>query len=142
MVGYLLCINVIFASVTFGHLDGHWFGLISPASRSKMKRREGDKAGGIDIGDVMLKCKLKVVVGGGGGGGVEGAETDKKSIKFNYSTQKIDFKVVGLTTSVSTLLQVTHLPRFFLQFDFFVTYLPYLTSKRFTTWSIIFHLKL
>ena len=29
-----------------------------------MKRREGDKAGGIDIEDLMVKCKQKVVVGG------------------------------------------------------------------------------
>ena len=47
-----------------------------------MKRREGDRAGGINIEDLMLKCKQKVCVcvcgggGGGGGGGVKGAETD------------------------------------------------------------------
>ena len=42
-----------------------------------MKRREGDKAGGINIEDLMVKCKQKVLVvvgwwwwwGGGGGGG-------------------------------------------------------------------------
>ena len=49
--------------MTFGHLDGPGFGSISPASRSKMKRREGDRAGGINIEDLMLKCKQKVVVG-------------------------------------------------------------------------------
>ena len=36
-----------------------------------MKRREGDKAGGIDIEDLMVKCKQKVVVGG-----FERTETD------------------------------------------------------------------
>ena len=46
-----------------------------------MNRREGDRAGGINIEDLKVKCKQKVVVvvvggGGGGGGGVEGAETD------------------------------------------------------------------
>ena len=50
--------------MTFGHLGGPGFGLISPASRSKMKRREGGSAGGIIIEDLMLKCKQKVVVGG------------------------------------------------------------------------------
>ena len=29
-----------------------------------MKRWEGDRAGGINIGDLMLKCRQKVVVGG------------------------------------------------------------------------------
>ena len=29
-----------------------------------MKRREGDRAGGINIEDLMLKCRQKVVVGG------------------------------------------------------------------------------
>ena len=28
-----------------------------------MKRREGDRAGGINIEDLMVKCKQKVVVG-------------------------------------------------------------------------------
>ena len=28
-----------------------------------MKRREGDRAGGINIEDLMLKCKQKVVEG-------------------------------------------------------------------------------
>ena len=48
----------------FRHLGGPGFGLISPARRSRMKRREGDKAGGINIEDLMVKCKQKVVVGG------------------------------------------------------------------------------
>ena len=30
-------------------------GLISPASKSKMKRQEGDRAGGVVIEDLMLK---------------------------------------------------------------------------------------
>ena len=47
----------------FRQLGGPGFGLISPASRSRMKRREGDRAGGINIEDLMLKCKEKVVVG-------------------------------------------------------------------------------
>ena len=34
-----------------------------------MKRRKGGRAGGIDIEDLMMKCKQKVVVGVGGGGG-------------------------------------------------------------------------
>ena len=38
--------------------------LISPARRSRMNRWEGDRAGGIDIEDLMLKCRQKVVVGG------------------------------------------------------------------------------
>ena len=45
MAGYLLCIDLIFVWVTFGRLNGPGFGLTSPASRSKMKRMEGDKAG-------------------------------------------------------------------------------------------------
>ena len=35
-----------------------------------MNRRVGDRAGGINIEDLMVKCKQKVV------GGFEGAETD------------------------------------------------------------------
>ena len=50
--------------MTFRHLGGPGFGLISPASRSRMKIWEGDRAGGINIEDLMLKCKQKVVVGG------------------------------------------------------------------------------
>ena len=50
--------------VTCRQLDGPGFGLISPASKSRMKRREGDRAGGINIEDLMLKCRQKVVVGG------------------------------------------------------------------------------
>ena len=50
--------------MTFRHLGGPGFGLISPGSRSRMKRWEGDRAGGINIEDLMLKCKQKVVVGG------------------------------------------------------------------------------
>ena len=38
MVGYLLCIDLIYAWVTFGHLGGPGFGFISPASRSRMKK--------------------------------------------------------------------------------------------------------
>ena len=48
----------------FRHLGGPGFGLISPARRSRMNRQEGDRAGGIDIEDLMLKCKQKVVMGG------------------------------------------------------------------------------
>ena len=44
----------------FKHLGGPGFGLMSPASRS----REGERTGGINIDDLMLKCKQKVVVGG------------------------------------------------------------------------------
>ena len=33
-------------------------------SSSRMKRREGDRAGGINIEDLMLKCRQKVVVWG------------------------------------------------------------------------------
>ena len=51
MAGYLLCTDLIFAKVTFRHLDDPGFGLISPASRSKMKRREGDRAGRIYFED-------------------------------------------------------------------------------------------
>ena len=50
--------------MTFRQLSGPGFGLISPASRSRMKRREGNRAGGINIEDLMLKCRQKVVVGG------------------------------------------------------------------------------
>ena len=49
--------------MTFGHLDGPGFGLMSPASRSKMKRRKGGRAGGINIDDLMMKCRQKVFVG-------------------------------------------------------------------------------
>ena len=49
----------------FRHLGGPGFGLISPVRKSRMKRREGDKAGGIDIEDLMVKCKQ-------GGGGLKG----------------------------------------------------------------------
>ena len=57
--------------MTFGQLDGPGFGLLSPVSRSKMKRQKGGRAGEIDIDDLMMKCRQKVVVGGS-----EGAETD------------------------------------------------------------------
>ena len=50
--------------MTFRQLGGPGFGLISPASRSRMKRREGERAGGINIEYLMLKCRQKVVVGG------------------------------------------------------------------------------
>ena len=50
--------------MTFRHLGGPGFGLISPASGSRMKRWEGDRAGGINTEDLMLKSKQKVVVGG------------------------------------------------------------------------------
>ena len=49
--------------MTFGHLSGPGFGFMSPASRSRMKRRKGGRAGGIDIEDLMMKCRQKVVVG-------------------------------------------------------------------------------
>ena len=48
--------------MTFGQSDGPGFGLISPASRSKMKRQKGNRTGGIDIDDLMMKCRQKVVV--------------------------------------------------------------------------------
>ena len=64
MAGYLLCIDLILAQVTFGQLDGPGFGLISPASRSKMKRRKRGRDGGIDINDLIMKCRQKVVVRG------------------------------------------------------------------------------
>ena len=57
--------------MAFGHLDGPEFGLILSASMSKMKRQEGDRAHGIDIADLLLKCKQKVVVVG-----FEGSKTD------------------------------------------------------------------
>ena len=47
----------------FRHLGGPRFGLISPARRSRMKGWEGDRAGGINIEDLMVKCKQKVVGG-------------------------------------------------------------------------------
>ena len=50
--------------MTFGHLGGPGFGFMSPASRSRMKRRKGGRAGGIEIVDLMIKCRQKVVVGG------------------------------------------------------------------------------
>ena len=49
------------------HLGGPGFRLMSPARRSRMKRREGDRAGGINIDDLRLKCKQTVAVGAGGG---------------------------------------------------------------------------
>ena len=50
--------------MTCGHLGGPGFGFMSPASRSRMKRREGGRASGIEIVDLMIKCRQKVVVGG------------------------------------------------------------------------------
>ena len=50
--------------MTFRQFGGPGFGLISPASRSRMKRREGDRAGEINIEDLKLKCRQKVVVEG------------------------------------------------------------------------------
>ena len=47
----------------FRHLGGPGFGLISPARRSRMKRLEDDRDGGINIEDLMVQCKQKVVVG-------------------------------------------------------------------------------
>ena len=46
-----------------GHLSGPGFGFMSPANRSRMKRRKGGRAGGIDIEDLMIQCRQKVVVG-------------------------------------------------------------------------------
>ena len=63
MAGYLLSTDLIFAQVTFGHLSGPWFGLMSPASRSKVKRQKGDRSGGINIEDLMVKCRQKIVLG-------------------------------------------------------------------------------
>ena len=41
--------------MTFGHLGGGpGFGFMSPASRSRMKRRKGGRAGGIEI-ELMMK---------------------------------------------------------------------------------------
>ena len=58
--------------VAFAHLSGSGFGFMSPASKSRMKRWKGGRAaGGIDIEDLMIKCRQKVGVGG-----FEGAETD------------------------------------------------------------------
>ena len=48
--------------MTFGHLDGPGFRLMSPTSRSKMKRPKGGRASRIDIGGLMMKCR-QVVVG-------------------------------------------------------------------------------
>ena len=50
--------------MTFRRLGGPGFGLISPASRSGMRRWEGERAGRINIEDLMMKCKQKGVVGG------------------------------------------------------------------------------
>ena len=46
--------------MTLRQLGDPGFGLISPARRSRMKRWEGDRAGGINIEDLMLKCRQKV----------------------------------------------------------------------------------
>ena len=59
MAGYLLCIDLIFVLVTFGHLSGPGFGFMSPSSRSRMKRRKGGRAGGIEIENLMIKYKQK-----------------------------------------------------------------------------------
>ena len=64
MASYWLFIDLMFAWVIFRHLGGPGFGLISPARRSRMKRQEGDRAGGINIENLMLKCKQKVLEGG------------------------------------------------------------------------------
>ena len=50
--------------MTFGHLGGPGLGFMSPTSRSRMKRRKDGRAGGIEIVDLMIKCRQKVVVGG------------------------------------------------------------------------------
>ena len=63
MAGYLFFIDLMFVYVIFRHLGGPGFGIISPARRSRMKRPEGDRAGGINIEDLMVKCKEKVGVG-------------------------------------------------------------------------------
>ena len=60
----LLFMDKMFAQVTLRQLGGPGFGLISPAIRSRMRRREGDRAGGINIEDLMLKCRQKVAVEG------------------------------------------------------------------------------
>ena len=49
MAGYLLFMDLMFAEVTWRQLGGPGFGFISPASRSRMKRREGDRAGGAEM---------------------------------------------------------------------------------------------
>ena len=50
--------------MTLGHLGGPELGFMSPASRSRIIRRKGGRAGGIEIVDLMKKCRQKVVVGG------------------------------------------------------------------------------
>ena len=37
---------------------------MSPASRITMKGLKGGRAGGIEIEDLMIKCRQKVMVGG------------------------------------------------------------------------------
>ena len=49
--------------MTLGHWDGPGFGLMSPVSKRKMKRRKGGRVGEIDIDDLMMKCRQKVVLG-------------------------------------------------------------------------------
>ena len=45
--------------MTLRHLGGPGFGLMSPARRSRINRREGDRAGGINIEDLVPKfCVL------------------------------------------------------------------------------------
>ena len=48
----------------FRHFGVPEFGLISPARRSRMKRQEVDRAGGIHFEDLIVKYKQKVVVRG------------------------------------------------------------------------------
>ena len=47
--------DLMFALVRCRQLVGPGSGLISPASRSRIKKREGDRAGGINVEDLMLK---------------------------------------------------------------------------------------
>ena len=63
MTRYLLFIDLMFALLMFRHLGGPGFGFISPVRRSRMKRQEDDRAVGINIENLMVKCKQKVVVG-------------------------------------------------------------------------------
>ena len=49
--------------MTFGQSNGPGFGLMSPASRSKLKRRKGGRGSRIDIDYLMMKSRQKVVGG-------------------------------------------------------------------------------
>ena len=64
MARYLFDIDLILAWETFKNFEGPGFGLMTPASRSKIRSQRTGYASGMDMVDLIRKCKQSVVDGG------------------------------------------------------------------------------